>query len=181
MGKKKSDTPQWFKEASASYRAMRAKGDLSSSEMYELLADDIQDRHEGGDPFGRSLWIGFITGQESGAARAQAEAAAEVQALALASGYLQQDLFPREVLDRLGLPAALDLGGYGKSIATPDACHTDMQKYRAELERKRNSWDKSLDDRIEAADRALEILPEDDSRTLRQVISDPEEYGTGTL
>jgi phospholipase/lecithinase/hemolysin len=72
----------------------------------------------------------------------------------------------------------------GKKIDTPlwfkEAVAADMQKYRGELERKKNSWDTSLERQITAADRALEILPADNSKTLRQVITDPEEYGYGT-
>jgi hypothetical protein len=179
MGKK-SDAPSWFKEACASYRAMRGKGDLAASEMFELLADDIQTRHEAGDPFGRSLWVGFIIGYEGNLTKSQADAAAEEWALIQATGHLQTELFPREVLDKLGLPPVLDLGGFGKKLLAADACHGDMLKYRQELERKQKSWDTSLEKQIIAADRALEILPADNSKTLRQIVRDPGEHGYGT-
>lgn len=178
MGKKLT-APMWFKESIASYRAMRAKGDLSVSEMYELLADDIQTHHDSGEPFGRAIWIDYVTAHDARTTKAHADEAAEQAAFAAASGFLQSELFSKDVLDSLGLPAELDLGGFGKTIATPDARHADVRRYKDELERKKKSWDDSLDGRIRAAEKALEILPEDNSRTLRQVVTDPEEYGFG--
>lgn len=176
MGKKLG-APQWLKDAFASYRAMRATGDLSPSEMRELLADDIQGRHEAGDPFGRAVWIEFIDRYERDVSNTQRDKADEAMALELASGFLQADLFPAEVLAELGLPADLDLGGYGKSVPTPDARHSDVQKYIDEQGRKKKSWDETRDRNIEAAGRLLAMLPDDDSRTLREVISDPEDFG----
>jgi hypothetical protein len=179
MGKKLG-APQWLKDALASYRAMRAVGDLSPSEMREHLADDIQARHETGDPFGRAVWVEFIDRLDRDVSNKQHENADEAMALELASGFIQPDLFPAEALAELGLPPELDLGGYGKRVVTPDARYADVEKYLAELRRKRKSWDESLDERIEAAERTLAILPSDNSRTLREVIADPEEYGHGS-
>lgn len=177
---KKLGTPQWLKDALASYRAMRATGDLSPSEMRELLADDIQARHEAGDPLGRAIWVEFIDKYDRDVSRAQHDRADDAMALELASGFLQPDLFPAEVLAELGLPPELDLGGYGKRIMTPDARHDDVAKYLAELKRKRKSWDESLDERIEAAERTLALLPDDNSRTLREVVANPDDdYGFG--
>lgn len=176
MGKKLS-VPQWLKDARASYRAMRATGDLSPSEMRELLADDIQGRHEAGDPFGRAVWIEFIDRYDRDVSSMQRDKADELADLERASGYLQADLFPAEVLAELGVPADLDLGGFGKTVPTPDARHSDVQKYIDEQQRKKETWDKTRDRNIEAAARLLAMLPADDSRTLREVISDPEDYG----
>lgn len=178
MGKKLS-APQWLKDAFASYRAMRATGDLSPSEMRELLADDIQGRHEAGDPFARAVWIEFIDRYERDASNAQRDKADEAMALELATGFLQADLFPAEVLAELGVPADLDLGGFGKSVPTPDARHSDVQKYIDEQRRKKETWDKTRDRNIEAATRLLAMLPADDSRTLREVVADPDDYGFG--
>lgn len=178
---KKLTAPQWLKDALASYRGQRVAGDLSPSEMRELLADDIQGRHEAGDPFGRAVWIEFIDKLERDVTKAQHDKADEAMALELASGYLQPDLFPAEVLAELGLPAVLDLGGYGKTIMTPDARYADMEKYLSELRRKRKSWDESLDERIAAAEQALTILPDDNSMTLREVVAEPEDYGFGLV
>jgi len=176
---KKLAAPQWLKDEHASLRAQRAAGDVTSSEMRELLADDIQSRHEAGDPFGRAVWLDFIERLDRDVSNTQRDNADEAMALELASGYLQPDLFPAEVLAELGLPAELDLGGYGKHVLTADARHTDVEKYLAELRRKRKSWDESLDERIEAAERTLTILPPDDSKTLREVIADPGDFGYG--
>lgn len=175
MGKR-LQPPQWFKDAAARERARRAKGDVSASEMYELLADGIQTRHQAGDMFGRSLWIKFIASYDESLTNARAAAAAEEAAFAEATGYLQDELYPQELLERLGLPLVLDLGGYGKTIVAIDARHSDLQAYLAELERKKKSWDTSLQDRIAAATKALELLPADNSKTLRQVIADPDEH-----
>lgn len=181
MGKKLTP-PQWFKDAAASYRARRATGDMSPSEMRELLADDIQTQHEAGDPLGRTIWIDFVDRHDRDISKAHSDRADEMAALEGAFGFLQPSLIPEEVLESLGLPPVLDLGGYGKSVTAPEARHTDMQKYRDELERKRESWDKSLNERIDAADRALAILPEDDSKTLREIIADPgDDYGLGDI
>jgi hypothetical protein len=178
MGKKPG-APQWLKDALASYRVMRATGDLSPSEMRELLADDIQSRHEAGDPMGRAIWIEFIDRCDRDASKAQHDRADDAMALEFASGFLQPDLFPAEVLADLGLPPELDLGGFGKRVTTPDARYADVEKYLAELKRKRKSWDESLDERIDAAERTLALLPDDNSRTLREVVTDPEDYGYG--
>jgi hypothetical protein len=178
MGKKLG-APQWLKDALASYRAMRAAGDLPPSEVRELLADDIDRRHKDGDPFPRAVWLDWLDRFDRDVSRAQHDQADEAMALELASGFLQPDLFPAEVLAELGLPPELDLGGYGKRVMTPEARHADVEKYLTELKRKRKSWDESLDDRIVAAERALAILPQDNSRTLREVVADPEDYGFG--
>ena len=180
MAKKKLDSPMWFKEAFASYRVMRARGDLSTSEMYELLADDIQGRQEAGEPFGRFLWIDFITSYDGAASKAQIAAADEERALAEATGYLQEALYSKEILEKLGLPSTLDLGEWGKKISTLDADYAHMERALKELLRKKDSWDESLEKKIRATERALAILPADNSRTLRQVIADPDEYGYGT-
>jgi hypothetical protein len=177
---KKLAPPQWLKDALAARRAMRAAGDASASEMREHLADDIQARHDAGDPFGRAVWLDWIDRLDRDVSKAQHDKADEAMAFELAAGYLQPDLFPAEVLAELGLPAELDLGGFGKRVTTPDARHADVEKYLGELKRKRKSWDESLDERIEAAERALAILPEDNSRTLREVVTDPEDYGFGS-
>lgn len=178
---KKLAAPQWLKDAHASYRGQRAVGDLSPSEMRELLADDIEQRHKSGDPFGRAVWIEFIDKLDRDVRNAQNDKADEAMALELASGFLQPDLFPAEVLAELGLPVVLDLGGFGKSVMAPDARYADMQKYLNELRRKRKSWDESLDERIAAAERALAILPDDNSMTLREVVTDPEDYGFASV
>lgn len=178
---RKFAVPQWFKDQHARYRGQRAAGDVPASEVPELLADDIQSRHETGDPFGRDIWRDYIIRYDKAASNSAAANADEAAALELASGFLQPDLFPAEVLAKLGLPPVLDLGGFGKTIDAPDATRADIEKYRAELERKRKSWDDSLSERIAAAERILELLPEDGSRTLRDIITDPDEYGFGQV
>lgn len=178
MGKK-LNAPGWFKESFARYRAQRAKGDLPVSEMYELLADDIQGRHEAGDVFGRALWIKFVTGYDEDVRKTQASAADEERALAEATGLLQSELFPREVLDELGLAPEVDLG-WGKKVATPDLDWAGFEKAISEVERREKSWEKSLGEEKAALKRGQALVPADNSKTLRQVIADPEEYGHGT-
>ena len=157
---------------------MRAKGDLSVSEMYELLADDIQNRHQAGEPFGRLVWINFITGYDDGVRKSQTEAAADEQAFAEATGYMQTELYSKEVLEKLGLPLEVDLG-WDKKVTTLDLDHDGFEKAIGEVERKEKSWEKSLAEQKEALRRRQALVPADNSRTLRQVISDPEEYGYG--
>lgn len=179
---RKFAVPQWFKDQHARYRGQRAAGDIPPTEMPELLTDDIQSRHENGDPFGRDIWRDFATRYDRNVSNSAADAAAEAAALELASGFLQAEMFPAEVLASLGLPPELDLGGYGKKIATPNATYADAAKWKEELERKLKSWGKSLGDDIAAADHLLEILPEDNSRTLRDVIADPDDgFGQAAL
>jgi len=172
--------PQWFRDTHADLRAQRAAGDVPRSEFAEHAADEIEKRHSAGDPLLRTILIWFVGLYDADTRKKQDDAADELRALEEASGYIKQDLFPAEVLINLGLPDDLDLGGYGKKIATPDARHSDAEKWRNELVRKQKSWDISLAKDMEAADRLLTMLPGDDSKTLRQVVSDPEEYGHGT-
>lgn len=172
MGKKLNPS-QWFKSAAASYRAMRTTGDLSPSEMRELLADDIQTHHEDGDSFGRNIWIDFIDKYDRDVLRAQRDKADEVAALEMASGLLQQELFEPEVLARLGLDFDLELG-FGRSVKTLDATHEERQKAIAELERKLDNANKGMLKKLEAIRRADDLAGD---KTLREIISDPGESG----
>lgn len=171
------DVPQWFKEAHADLRAQRAAGDVPPSEFLEHGADEIDKHHAAGDPLGRAVWIWFFTLFDADVRKKQGDAADELEYLERAQGIIQQDLFPKEILAELGLPADLDLGGFGKTVPTPDARHSDVQKYIDEQERKKRTWDETRDRNMEAAARLLAMLPADDSRTLREVIADPEDYG----
>ncbi len=166
---------QWFKDGFALYRGMRSSGDLSASDMRQLLADDIQTRLEAGDSLGRAIWIDFIDKYDRDLSKTQTDA----RALEEASGYLQPDLFPQEVLDNLGLPPFVDLG-FNKKVMTPDLDWDGFERAIKEATRKEESWEKSLGEQKQALKRAQALVPRDNSKTLRQVISDPEEYGYGT-
>lgn len=174
MGKKLSPS-QWFKSAAASYRSMRATGDMSPSEMRELLADDIQTHHEDGDPFGRNIWIDFIDKYDRDVLKTQRDKADEVAALEMASGLLQQELFAPEVLAKLGLDLDLQLG-FGRSVKTLDATHEERLKAIAELERQLDNANKGMVKKLEAIKRADSMAGD---KTLREIISDPGEFGQG--
>src|SRR6266704_439476 len=90
----------------------------------------------------------------------------------------EAELFPQEVLEKLGLPSQVDLG-WEKKAQTADLDWDGFEKAISEVERKEKSWEKSLSEQKEALKRGQALVPRDNSKTLRQVISDPEEYGYG--
>src|SRR6266704_439477 len=111
MTGKRPSAPQWFKDAHAKYRGLRAAGDLSASELREHLADDVQARHEAGDPFGRSVWVSFIAAYDAKVNKAQGDIAAEEWALAEATGLLRQNCSPRKCLRSSAFHHKSILGG----------------------------------------------------------------------
>jgi hypothetical protein len=172
---KKFAPPQWLKDALADYRSLRAAGDVPAAEMPELLTDRIDDRHSKGDPFPRDIWREYVVKLDRDTAKTSAAKADEAAALEAAAGFLQPDLFPADALIKLGLPPVLDLGSFGKRVDAPDATRADVEKWKNELERKKNSWDESLTRQIDAAYRLLDLMGADDSRTVRDVIADPDD------
>jgi hypothetical protein len=172
------DRPPWYREMMAGLRAERSAGDVSPSEFLELAADEIQKRHDAGDPFGRSLWISDAAAYDRAVRKEQVATAEEIRALEDAAGYLKPSLFPDDVLIKLGLEQELELG-FGRTVKTLDATHDERLKAVAELERKLGNANLGIHKRIDHLKHADELARD---KTLREIIADPEEYGydTGT-
>lgn len=157
--------PQWYREMIAALRAQRKRGDIPDVEFAELAADEIENHPE----YLRSLAVADAKKYDSAVANEQKAQWDEEMATVAAKGYIQPSLHPEEVLEKLGLDRTLDLG-YGRKVSTADATRDERQKAIAELERKKKSWETSVDKDI-AAIEALDELAGD--RTLREIIAEP--------
>lgn len=157
--------PQWFRETIAALRAQRKRGDIPDAEFAELAADEIEDHPE----YLRSLAVADARKYDRAVTIEQAAQFTDEMATVAAKGYIQPSLHPEEVLEKLGLDRMLDLG-YGRKVDTADATHEERQKAIAELERKKKSWETSVDKDI-AAIEALDELA--GNKTLREIIAEP--------
>lgn len=172
MSGKLPKRPQWYREMVARLRAQRTGREFEPHEFLEHAADEVEDHPD----FVRFLARSDVAAYDRKVTTAQrADFEDEVTATDVAR-YVTPSLFPEEVLARLGLDRRLKLG-FDRDVETADATHEDRMKAIAELERKKKSWEKSIDREI-AAIEALDELAGD--KTLREVVSDvPDEYGTG--
>lgn len=174
--KKLSNHPQWYKDMAASLRADRSAGDISPSEFFEHAADEIERRHQDGDPYWRSLAIADVAAYDRAVSKEQRNAAADGAAAEEAAKWLQRGLFPDEILIKLGLDPDINLG-FERRVATLDASHEQRLKGIEELERKKLNSTAGTQKRIDALKRADDLAG---NKTLREIIDDtPEEYGYG--
>jgi hypothetical protein len=161
----------------AQLRADRSAGDASPSEFLEHAADEIEKRHQDGDPYWRSLAINDVAAYDRAISKEQRDAAADEAATEEAAKWLQRGLFPDEILIKLGLDPEINLG-FGREVQTLDATHEQRLKGIKELERKMSNSTAGTQKRIDALKRADDLAGD---KTLREIIDDtPEEYGYGT-
>lgn len=172
--KKLPSRPQWYKDMVASLRADRSAGDVSPHEFLEHAADEIERRHQDGDPYWRSLAITDVAGYDRAVSKEQRDAATDDAATEEAAKWIKRSLFPDEILIKLGLDPDINLG-FERRVATLDASHEQRLKGIEELERKKKNSTAGTQKRIDALKRA-DYLAGD--KTLREIIDDrPEEYG----
>lgn len=164
---------QWYKDMVASLRADRSAGDISPSEFLEHAADEIERRHQDGDPYWRSLAIADVARYDRAVSKAQRDAAADDAAAEEATRWIKRSLFPDEILIKLGLDPHINLG-FDRSVATLDASHEQRLKGIEELERKKLNSSAGTQKRIDALKRADDMAGD---KTLREIIDNrPEEY-----
>ena len=113
--KKLPNRPQWYKDMVAQLRADRSAGDASPSEFLEHAADEIEKRHQDGDPYWRSLAINDVAAYDRAISKEQRDAAADDAVAEEAAKWLQRGLFPDEVLIKLGLDPEIKLG-FGREV-----------------------------------------------------------------
>jgi hypothetical protein len=167
---------QWYKDMVANLRADRSAGDISPSEFFEHAADEIERRHQDGDPYWRSLAIADVARYDRAVSKAQRDAAADDAATEEAVKWIKRSLFPDEILIKLGLDPDINLG-FDRRVPTLDASHEQRLKGIEELRRKMTNSTAGTQKRIDALERA-DYLAGD--KTLREIIDNrPEEYGYG--
>lgn len=168
--------PPWYREMVARLRAERSAGDTSPSEFLEHAADEIERRHQGGDPYWRSLARADVAAYDRAVSKEQRDAAADDAATEEATKWVKRSLFPDEILIKLGLDTEINLG-FTLRVQTLDATHEQRLKGIEELERKKSNSSAGTQKRIDALQRADDLAGD---KTLREIIDNrPEEYGTG--
>jgi hypothetical protein len=170
-------SPQWLRDVVAAIGAQWLNKDVSASEAEDLIADAIQEHHDSGDPYGRTLWLTQARRERLGWWNKVKEREGEREAEALLSGVTQEALFD--------LPFPLLGGevsvGFGRMVRQLDLDYAAALLARQVRARQQDNTNAAHEVYLAEMDRLLKVLDQDHGKKLLDFIEDPghEEEGTG--
>lgn len=168
--------PQWLRDTIATIGAQWLRKDISASEADDLAADAIQERHDTGDPYGRSLWLAEAKKQRVAWWKRAKEREGEREAARLLDGFTEEPLFD--------LPFPLLGGevsvGFGRMVRQLDLDYDTAMSARRVRANQQATTNAKHDEYLAELDRLLKVLDQDHDKTLSDFLDEPgAEEGAG--